>query len=184
MGGTCFRLRVDGGNLQPALQNVHQIPKTERSPEALAFGVATRNPDFAALDAPPFDPGERALDKRAAEAAAALVRVHHQIRDLGAPNFQLDGGGAVDPDAAEAQQGASALADEDRCVRIAQDRGEQSVDLRIRVGAQGKEQITRRVMLAERDPERRDPIEVARVRAANAPAVSLRDRGLRQLASS
>jgi hypothetical protein len=40
------------------------------------------------------------------------------------------------------------------------------------------------VMLGERNPERGDPIEVARMRAANAPAVSLRDRGLRQLVSS
>jgi hypothetical protein len=57
------------------------------------------------------------------------------------------------------------------------------VDLRFRVGAQGKERVSGRVMLAERNPERRDPIEVARVRAANAPVFSLRGRELRQLAS-
>jgi hypothetical protein len=39
-------------------------------------------------------------------------------------------------------------------------------------------------MLGERNPKRCDPIEVARMRAANALAVSFRGRGLRQLASS
>jgi hypothetical protein len=172
------------GNLQPALQNVHQIAKTERAPEALAFGVAARDPDFAAPDAARFDPGKRALDQGAAHATAALVRAHEQIRDLGAPDFQLDGGGAVDPDATKAQQAVIALADEDRCIRIAQGRGEQAQNLRVRVGAQREQRVTGRVVLAERDPERRDPIEVARIRAANAPAVSLRDRGPRQRASS
>jgi hypothetical protein len=40
------------------------------------------------------------------------------------------------------------------------------------------------MMLGQRNPERYDPVEVARMRAANAPGVSLRSRGLRQLASS
>ncbi len=149
----------------------------------LAFGVEARDPDLAAFDAPLRHPGECALDQLAAHATAPLVRKHHQIRDLGPAHFPLDRGGAVDPDATKAQQGAIALADEDRRLGVAQGRGEQAVDLRFRVGAQAEERVARRVMLAERNPERCDPIEVARVRAANAPAVSLRGRGLRQLAS-
>ena len=58
------------------------------------------------------------------------------------------------------------------------------MDLRARVGTQRKERLVRRVMLRQRNPERQDPVEVARIRAANAPGVSLRSRGLRQLASS
>ena len=166
------------------MQNVHQIVKTDRSPEALAFGVAARNSNLATLDAPLFHPGERALGQGATHTAAALSRAHHQIRDLGALDFDLDGGSPVDPGGTKAQQGAIALADEDRRVGIAEDRGEQAVDLCVRVGAQGKERVLGRVMLGERNPERCDPIEVARMRAANAPAVSLRGRGLRQLASS
>jgi hypothetical protein len=165
------------------VQYVHQITETNRSPEALAFGVEARDPNLAALDAPLFHPGECALDQPATHAPAALVRAYHQIGDLGPPDFQLDRGSAVDPDGAKAQQGTIALADEDRRLGVAEGRSEQAVDLRFRVGAQGKERVSGRVMLAERNPERRDPIEVARVRAANAPAVSLRGRGLQQLAS-
>ena len=40
------------------------------------------------------------------------------------------------------------------------------------------------VVLGERNPERRDPIEVAQMRTANAPNVSLRGRGLQRRASS
>ena len=149
----------------------------------LALGVEARNPDLAALDAPLPDPGECALDQPATQATAALVSMHHQIRDLGAAHLPLDRGGAVDPDATEAQQGAIALADEDRRLGIPEGRRQQAVDLRFRVGAQLEEWIARRVMLAERNPKRCDPIQVSRVCAANAPAVSLRGRGLRQLAS-
>jgi hypothetical protein len=39
------------------------------------------------------------------------------------------------------------------------------------------------VVLAERYPKRRDPIEVARIRTANAPVLSLRGRAPRQLGS-
>jgi hypothetical protein len=106
------------------VQNVHQIAKPNRSPEVLAFGVEVRDPNLAALDAPLFHPGERALDQRATHAPAALVRAHHQIRDLGPPNFQLNRGRAIDPDGAKAQQSAIALADEDRCLGIAKDRSE------------------------------------------------------------
>jgi hypothetical protein len=148
-------------NLQPTLQNVHQIAKTDRSPEVLAFGVATRDSNLAALDAPLFDPAERAFGQGATHAAAALWRAHHQIRDLGALDFDLDGGRAIDPDGTKAQQGAIALADEDRCVGISEDRSEQALDLRLRVGTQGKERVGSRVVLAERNPERCDPIEVA-----------------------
>ena len=165
------------------MQYVHQITKTNRSPEALALGVEARDPNLAALDAPLFHPGECALDQPATHAAAALVLAYHQIRDLGPPDFQLDRGGAVDPDRAKAQQGALALADEDRRLGVAEGRSEQAVDLRFRVGAQGKERVSGRVMLAERNPERRDPIEVARIRTANAPVFSLRGRALPQLAS-
>ena len=165
------------------MQYVHQIAKTNRSPEALAFGVEARDPNLAALDAPLFHPGECALDQPATHAAAALVPTHHQIRDLGPPDFQLDRGGAVDPDGTKAQQGAITLADEDRRLGVAEGRSEQAVDLRFRVGAQGKERVRGRVMLAERNPERRDPVEVARVRTANAPVFSLRGRELRQLGS-
>ena len=171
------------GNLQPTLQNVHQIIKTDRSPEALTFGVAARDSNLAALDAPLFHPDERALDQGASHAAAPLARAHRQIRDLGALDFYLDRGRAVDPDGTKAQQHAIALADEDRCVGIAEDRGEQALDLRVRTGAQGKERVARRVMLGELNPECCDPIEVARMRAANAPAVSFRGPGLRQIAS-
>ena len=149
----------------------------------LAFGVAARDSNLAALDTPLFHPDERSLDQGATHATAALVRAHRQIRDLGALDFHLDGRRAVDPDGTKAQQNAIALADEDGCVGIAEDCGEQAVDLRVRAGAQGKERVARRVMLAERNPERCDPIEVARMRAANAPAISLRGPGLRQLAS-
>jgi hypothetical protein len=171
-------------NLQPALKNVHQVTETNRSPEALAFGVCTRDSNFAALDAPLFHPGERALGQGATHATAALWRAHHQIRDLGALDFDLNGGGSIDPSGTKAQQGAVALTDEDRCVGIAESRREQALDLRLRVGTQGKERVDGRVVLGERDPERCDPIEVARIRAANAPAVSLRGRELRQRASS
>ncbi len=184
MGVPDFRQVLVSENLQPALQNVHQITKTDRSPEALTFGVCTRNPNFAALDAPLFHPDERALGQGATHAEATLLRAHHQIRDFGALDFDLDGGGAVDPGGTKAQQGAIAFVDEDRRVGIAEGRREQPLDLCTRVGAQGKERVHGRVMLAERNPERHDPIEIAWLRAANAPAVSLRDRGLRQLASS
>jgi hypothetical protein len=166
------------------VQNVHQIVEADRSPEALAFGVATRDSNLTALDTPLFDPAERALDQGATQAMAALARAHHQIRDLGAPDFHLDGGRAVDPDGTKAQQRAIALIDEDRCIGIAEDRSEQAADLRVRVGTQGEERVHGRVMLGERDPERCDPIEVARMRAANVPAVSLRGRELQQLGSS
>ena len=165
------------------MQYVHQITETNRSPEALALGVEARDPNLAALDTPLFHPGECAIDQPATHAAAPLVPTHDQIRDFGPPDFQLDRGGAVDLDGTKAQQGAIALADEDCRLGVAEGRSEQAVDLRFRVGAQGKERVCRRVMLAERNPERRDPIEVARIRAANAPDVSLRGRGLRQLAS-
>jgi hypothetical protein len=171
-------------NLQPTVQNVHQIVKTDRSPEALAFGVAARNSNLAALDAPLFHPAERALDQSATQATAALARAHHQIRDLSALDFHLDGGRAVDSDGTKTQESTIALVDKDRCVGIVEDRGEQAADFRIRVGTQGKERVHGRVMLCEHNPERCDPIEVARMRAANAPAVSLRGRGLPQLASS
>ena len=171
-------------NLQPTVQNVHQIVKTDRSPKAPAFGVAARNSNLAALDAPLFHPAERALDQSATQSTAALARAHHQIRDLSALDFHLDGRGAVDPDGTKTQESAIALVDEDRCAGIAKGRGEQAADLRARVGTQGKERVDGRVMLGEHNPERCDPIEVARMRAANAPAVSLRGRGLRQLASS
>ena len=170
-------------NLQPTVQNVHQIIKTDRFPKAPPFGIAARDSNLAALDAPLFHPTERALDQSAAQSAAALARAHHQIRDLSAPDFHLDGGRAVDPDAAKTQEGAIALVDEDRRVGIAKGRGEQAADLRPRIGAQGKERVDGRVMLGERNPERCDPIEVARMRAANMPGVSLRERGLRQLVS-
>ena len=149
----------------------------------LAFGIAARDPSLAALDTPLLHPAERTLDQRAADATAALAREHHQIRDLGALVFHLDGGGAIDPDGTKAQQGVIALADEDRCFGIAEGRDEQVVDLCARVGTQRKERLVRRVMLRQRNPERQDPVEVARIRAANAPGVSLRSRGLRQLAS-
>ena len=165
------------------MQYVHQIAKTERSPEVLTFGVEARNPDLAALDAPLFHPGECALDQPPTHAPAAHVRAYHQIRDLSPPDFPLDRGGAVDPDGAEAQQSVSALADEDRRLGVAEGRSEQAVDLRFRVGAQGKERIGGHVMLAERNPERGDPIEVTRICTANAPGISRRGRGLRQLAS-
>ena len=165
------------------MQYVHQITETNRSPEALALGVEARDPNLAALDTPLFHPGECAIDQPATHTAAPLVPAHDQIRDLGPPDFQLDRGGAVDPDGTKAQQGAIALADEDRRLGVAEGRSKQTVNLRFRVGAQGKERVSGRVMLAERNPERRDPIEVARIRAANAPDVSLRGRGLRQLAS-
>jgi hypothetical protein len=152
---------LTGENLQPTLQNVHQIAKTDRSPEALAFGVAARHPNLATLDAPLFHPAERALDQGAAHATAALWRANHQIRDLGAPDFQLDGGRAIDPDGTKAQESAIALADEDRRVGIPEDRSEQALDLRLRVGTQRKERVDRRVVLAERNPERRDPLEIA-----------------------
>jgi len=152
---------MTGENLQPTVQNVHQIAKTNRSPEALALGVWARDPNLTALDATLFHPAERALDQSATQATAALAREHHQIRDLGAPNFHLDGRRAIDPDGAKTQEGAIALVDEDRCVGIAEDRGEQAADLRARVGAQGKERVTRSVMLAERNPERCDRLEIA-----------------------
>jgi hypothetical protein len=113
-----------------------------------------------------------------------LALEHHQIRDLGAPDFHLDRRRAIDPDGTKAQESAIALVDEDRCVGIAEDRSEQAADLRARVGAQGKERITRSVMLAERNPERCDRLEIAQIRAANAPAVSFRGRALQQPASS
>jgi hypothetical protein len=138
MGVPDFRQVLVSENLQPALQNVHQITKPDRSPEALAFGVTARYSNFAALDAPLFHPGERALDQGATHATAALARAHHQIRDFGALDFYLDGGRAVDPDGTKTQQGAIALVDEDRSVGIAEDRGEQAADLRARVGTQGK----------------------------------------------
>jgi hypothetical protein len=166
------------------VKNVHQIAKTDRSPKALTFGVAARDSNLAALDAPLLHPTERSLDQGAPHATAALSRAHHQIRDLRAPGFHLDGGRAIDPDNTKAQENASALADEDRCVGIAEGRGEQAVDLRLRIGTQGEERFVRRVMLGQRNPECCYPIEVARMRAANAPAVSLRDRVLRQLVSS
>ncbi len=165
------------------MQNVHQIAKTDRSPEALAIGVAARDSNLAALDAPLLHPTERAIDQRATHATAALAREHHQIRDLGALNLYLDRGCTIDPDGTKAQQGVVALADEDRRIGIAEGLGEQAVDLRVCIGAQGKERVARRVMLGERNPECCDPIEVARMRTANAPAVSLRGPGLRQLAS-
>jgi len=149
----------------------------------LAFAVEARNPNLAALDPPLLHPGECALDQPATHATAALARTHHQIRDLGPPHFPLDRGGAVDPDGTKAQQGAGALADEDRRLGVSEGRCEQAVDLGFRVGAQVEERVARRVMLAERNPKRCDPIEIARIRTANAPAVSLRSRGLRQLAS-
>jgi hypothetical protein len=165
------------------VQNVHQIAETNRSPETLTFGVEARDPNLAALDPPVSHPGERALDQRTTHAAAAFGRTHHQVRDLGPPHFPLNRGCAVDPRGAKAQQGAIAFTDEYGRIGIAEDRGEQAVDLGIRVGAQGKERITRRVMLTERNPEFCDPIEVARIRTANAPGVSLRGRGPRQFAS-
>jgi hypothetical protein len=133
-----FRQVLVSENLQPALQNVHQIAKTDRSPEALALGVCARDPNLAALDAPPFHPDERALGQGATHTTAALSRAHHQIRDLGALDFDLDGRGAVDPGGTEAQQGAIALTDEDLRVGVAQGRREQAMNLCIRVGAQGK----------------------------------------------
>ena len=149
----------------------------------LAFGVAARDSNLAALDAPLLHPAERALDQRATHATAALACEHHHIRDLGALDFYLDRGGAIDPDGTKAQQGVVALADEDRRIGIAEGLGEQSVDLRARIGTQRKERLIRRVMLRQRNPERQDLVEVARIRAANAPGVSLRSRGLPQLAS-
>jgi hypothetical protein len=183
MGVPDFRQVLVSENLQPALQNVHQIAKADRSPEALALGVCARDPNFAALDAPLFDPDERALGQGATHPSATLLRAHHQIRDLGALDFDLDGGGAVDSGGTKAQQGTIALADEDRRVGIAESRREQALDLCTRVGTQGKERVHGRVMLGERNPEGRDPIEIAWLRAANAPAISFRDRGLPQLAS-
>ena len=150
----------------------------------LAFAVEARNPSLAALDSPLLYPGECALDQPATHATAALVRAHHQIRDLGPSDFQLDRGGTVDPHGAEAEQRASPLADEDRRLGIAEGRRQQAVNLRFRVGAQLEERVARRVMLAECNPKRGNPIQVARVCAANAPAVSLRGRELRQLGSS
>jgi hypothetical protein len=152
---------MTGENLQPAVQNVHQITKTNRSPEGLALGVETRDPNLTALDAPLFHPAERALDQGAPQATAALAREHHQIRDFGALDFYQDGGRAIGPDGTKAQQSAIALADEDRCFGIAEDRGEQAVDFRVRVGTQGKERFARRVMLGQRNPERCDPLEIA-----------------------
>ena len=146
------------------MQYVHQIAETNRSPEALALGVEARNPNLAALDAPVFHPGECALDQPATHPAAALVLTHHQIRDLGPPGFQLDRGGTVDPDGTKAQQGAVALADEDRRLGAAEGRSEQAVNLRFRGGAQGKERVSGRVMLAERNPERRARDQVAHYR--------------------
>jgi hypothetical protein len=166
------------------VQNVHQIAKTDRPPEALAIGVAACNANFAALGAPLFHPGERALDQGATHAAAALALEHHQIRDLGALDFYLDGRRAIDPNGAKTEENVIALAYEDRCFGIGEDRSKQAIDLRTRVGAQSEERIHGPVMLGERNPERRDPIEIARMRAANSPAVSFRGRGLRQLASS
>jgi len=152
---------MTGENLQPAVQNVHQIVKTNRSPEVLALGVQARDPNLTALDAPLFHPAERALDQGATQATAALAREHHQIRDLGALDFHLDGRRAIDPDGTKAQESAIALVDEDRGVGVAEDRGEQAADFHARVGAQGKERVTRRVMLAERNPERCDRLEIA-----------------------
>ena len=165
------------------MQNVHPIIKTDRPPEALAFGIAARDSNLATLDAPFFHPNERALDQGATHATAAFSRAHHQIRDLGALSFHPDRERAVDPDGTKPQENVIALANEDRCVEIAEGRGEQTVDLRVRTETQGKERVARCVMLGERNPERCDPIQVARMRAANGPAVSLRSRGLRQLAS-
>jgi hypothetical protein len=138
LGVPDFRRVLVPENLQPALQNVHQIAKTDRSPEALALGVCARDPNLAALDASLFHPGERALDQGATHATAALARTHHQIRDLGALDFDLDGGGAVDSGGTKAQQGTIALADEDRGIGVAEGRREQAMNLCIRVGAQGK----------------------------------------------
>jgi hypothetical protein len=138
MGVPDFRQVLVSENLQPTLQNVHQIAETNRSPEALALGVCARDSNFAALDAPLFHPGERALGQGATHTTAALARTHHQIRDLGALDFHLNGGGAVDSSGTKAQQGTIALADEDRGVGIAEGRREQAMNLCIRVGAQGK----------------------------------------------
>jgi len=171
-------------NLQPTVKNVHPVPKTDRSPEALAFGVAARDSNLTALDAPLFHPAERALGQGATHATAALAREHHQIRDLGALNFNPDGERVIDPDGTKAQQGVVALVDEDRCFGVSEGRGQQAVDLRVCIGTQGKERFAGRMMLGQCNPERDDPLEVARMRAANAPAVSLRGRGLPQLASS
>ena len=150
----------------------------------LAFGVTARDSNLAALDAPLFHPAERALDQGATHATAAGAREHHQIRDLGALDFDLDGRRAIDPDGTKTQKSAIALVDEDRGFGIAKGRGEQAANLRVRVGTQRKERFASRVMLGQPNPECDDPVEVARMRAANAPAVSLRGRGLRQLASS
>ena len=45
------------------MQNVHQIVEADRFPEAPAVGVAARDSNLAALDAPLFHPAERALDQ-------------------------------------------------------------------------------------------------------------------------
>ncbi len=148
-------------NLQPTVQYVHEITKTDRSPEVLAFGVVARDSNLAALDPPLCHPAERAIDQGTTHTAAALASDHHQIRDLGALNFDHDGGRVIDPDRAKAQESAIALTDEDRGFGVAEPRGEQAANLRVRVGAQGKERIAISVVLAERNPERRDPLEIA-----------------------
>jgi len=104
------------------VQYVHEITKTDRSPEVLAFGVVARDSNLAALDSLLFQPAERAIDQGATHTAAALAGGHHQIRDLGALNFDHDGGRVIDPDRAEAQESA-------------EPRGEQTANLNIRVGA-------------------------------------------------
>jgi hypothetical protein len=65
---------MTGENLQPTVQNVHQIAKTNRSPEVLALGVQARDPNHTALDAPIFYPAERAIDRGATLATAAFAR--------------------------------------------------------------------------------------------------------------
>ena len=175
---------MDLENLQPTVQDVHEITKTDRSPEVLAFRVVARDSYLTALDAPLFHPTERALDQGAPDAAAALAREHHQIRDFGALDFDQDGRRVVDPDGTKAQESAIALANEDHCFGILESRSEEAADLRVRVRTQGEERVTKPVMLGQRNPECYDPVEVARMCASNVPAVSLRGRGLRQLGSS
>jgi hypothetical protein len=184
MGALAVTCSLVPENLQPTVQYVHEITKTDRSPEVLAFGVVARDPNLAALDPPLFHPAERAIDQGATHTAAALASDHHQIRDLGALDFDHDGGRVIDPNRAKAQESTIALANEDCRFGVAEPRGEQAANLDIRVGAHGKERIAISVVLGQRDPERHDPVEIARMRAANASAVNRRGRGLRQLASS
>lgn len=173
--------------LQPALQDVHQVAETHRPPERLPLAVVRRDANLAAVESTLLDPSVGAFDQPAPQPATARGNSNQQVRNFGALALDQNGRSAIDPNGAEAQQMARRrVAYEDGSVRVSEHRVYQASNFPIRSGPEREDRVDLRVVGGERRPQCGERVQVAPTCATYLGdairVIRLRSRGLPTLA--